>query len=238
MLSTVAASLELDIMQANEMPEAFELAVKYRIPSMIIHPDLTGEAMRVRAIRQGRFRIITPVDWPKGELYSMAKLQSMKIDALSTDGYEILLSNKQHVNEVKNEIKVLTRFIRDNLSPLAEVRIILGSFMREEEEIVRMLEALNGCPAPTFIRNDFHTKAPQNKANAKIHKATLSKIREYTKAPIKLSGNVTMKIIAGCQDATRFGVNLRQAQSIIKEANQDPEKLHKLMSAGISEEED
>jgi hypothetical protein len=224
-------------MQANELAEASDLALKWQIPALVVHPDIISDAVAVRGVRQGQYKIITPVDWPKGDNYAMTKVQGMGLHALETDGFEILLSDKPHRNDIKKEIRTLTEFIKTHLSPLAEIRIILGTLTRPEEIITTMVDVLKECPSPALVRNDHHTKAQQSKANTKVHQATIDLIQEHASCSIKISGNVSLKTIASCQSASRFGVNLKQAQNIIKEARQNPDKLNELMSAGISEVE-
>lgn len=235
MFNSIIASLEIDVMQSNELIEAFDLAVKNNTQAMVVHPDLISNALQLRAVKQGRFKIIAPVDWPKGETKMMAKFQSMKLDALQADGYEILLTEYDNPNDIKKEITTLSQFVRTHLHKLAEVRIVIGSITRSPEFVEMVSELICKCPSPNMIRNDHLTKAQQNKANTKKHSATIDTIRQHTRCPLKISGNISTKIIAGCQSATRFGVNLKQAQSIISEIKKDPNKIQELMSVSIDD---
>ena len=56
--------LEIDVMQANELIEAARLTVKHRLPSMIVHPDLSSEAFIARGQMGGKLKIITPAKRP------------------------------------------------------------------------------------------------------------------------------------------------------------------------------
>lgn len=229
-ISTIR-NIEIDIMQANEIIEGFELAQKNKIPTVVVHHDLITDAMRVRSIKQGKFKILTPIDWPKGESSGMHKLHSMKIDALNTDGFEILLSPLQNPSDIRKEIRTLSDFIRNHLSPVMEIRYVLGAFMREQSMIDMIADTLKECPAPAMLRNDHHTKAQQNKANIKVHQALIEDIRKFTNCSVKISGNVTLKTVMNCTAAAIFGVNLKQAQSIIKETKQDPAKLQQSLAS-------
>ncbi len=65
-MSSVLMKLELDIMQANELQQAIELAIEHSLPAIVIHPALYADATMHRLKRRGQFKLIIPVDWPKG----------------------------------------------------------------------------------------------------------------------------------------------------------------------------
>ena len=44
----IITRLEIDVMQGNEILESFDLAHKYKLPSVIIHPSLSSDALVCR----------------------------------------------------------------------------------------------------------------------------------------------------------------------------------------------
>lgn len=229
-MSNIMRLLEIDIMQSNEINEAYDLVTKHKMPAVVVHQDLINDAIVARSIKQGRFKILTPIDWPKGEKDGMAKMQSMKVEALNTDGYEILLSFDDHKDNIKREIQQLSNFIRNELSQLSEVRFVIDVFNRDIEYIKRVVEALKDCPKPSIIRNDHNTRIQQSKANVKTHMEMIEVLQKNSHLSIKISGNVQVKTITSCQRASRFAVNLRQAQGILKDVKENPDKIKKMMS--------
>jgi len=230
MLNAITRKLEIDVMQGTELREAVELAVTTQMPAIVVHPELAAEANVYRGIRQGRFKILTAVDWPKGDRYAMDKLRDMPIDALSRDGFEILISDMKNPSEIKAELLTCFEFIRNHLPEVTEIRIVLGAFMRKIEFIARACSELKHVPAPDMIRTDHHLRVQQSVANIQAHNDLIVLIREHTRRPIKISGNInSVKIITSC-NANRFAVSLKQASGIVKEVRENPDKIRKLLT--------
>lgn len=224
--------LEIDVMQANELIEAARLTVKHRLPAMVVHPDLSSEAFIARGQLGGTFKIITPVDWPKGQIFGMNKMRGLSTDALEVEGFEILLTGGKNLVETRNEAKLLTNFIKTHLLEQYEVRFVLGSQIRDEDNIKVMCEALQDVRMPAYIRNDSQLKLQVSKANADVHNSTMEMISNIIRVPMKISGNVnSFRVLTSCQRASRFGVSLLQAKIIIKEFQQQPsDALRELLS--------
>jgi len=219
-------------MQTNELEDAAKIAVKYNFQAMVVHPLIVTDAIFLRGRTQGRYKIITPVDWPKGENFGMVKLRGLSSDALDVDGFEILLTGDKTLVETRNEAKVLTNFIKQQLSELVEVRFVLGTSLRTPENVAHMMEAFKDVRIPAYIRNDHHLKLQVSKANADTHNAFMDKLFEIFRAPVKLSGNInTVRAITSCDRAQRFAVNINQARTIIKEVHQQPEELKSILDA-------
>ena len=224
--------LEIDVMQANELIEAARLTVKYKLPAMVVHQDLSSEAFIARGQLGGKFKIITPIDWPKGAVFGMAKMRGLSTDALEVEGFEILLTGGKNMIETRNEAKVLTDFIKRHLSEQHEIRFVLGTQIRDEDNIRAMCEAFKDVRTPTYIRNDTQLKLQISKANVDTHNNTMEMIADIIRVPIKISGNVGgFRVLTSCQGASRFGVSLLQAKIIIKEFQQHPsDQLRELLS--------
>jgi len=232
MSGAILNRLEIDVMQANELVEASELASKYKMPALIVHPDLASEAQIYRGRTRGRYALITPIDWPKGETFGQNKLRGLSTDALDADGFEILLTGGKSVTDTRNEAKYLTEFLKQHLSETIEVRFVLGSNMRDHQNVLQMCEALRGVRTPAYVRNDTQLKLQVSKANPDTHNALMEEIRKIIKVPIKLSGNITgVRAITSCNDASRFAVNLLQAKNVVKELQQQPEELRQLLES-------
>ena len=165
----------------------------------------------------------------------MQKMRGLSTDALEVEGFEILLTGGKSLIETRNEAKVLTDFIKKHLSEQHEVRFVLGTQIRDEDNIKLMCEALKDVRMPTYIRNDTQLKLQVSKANADVHNGTMEMIADIIRVPMKVSGNVTgFRDLTSCQGASRFGVSLLQAKAIIKEFQQQPsDQLRELLSDDV-----
>ena len=230
--------LEIDVMQANELVESVELALKYQMPAMVVHPGLSSDALRARGRVNGRFKIITPVDWPKGENFGIMKFRGLSLDAIETDGFEIMLTGNKDEGSTKGEVKALTEFVKKRLSEITEVRFVLGAFMRDEDNIDSLIRGLVGARTPAYVRIDSQLKLQVSKANTEVHNALVKRITDVVRVPVKVSGNITgVRTVTGVPDARRFAVSLLQAKAIIKEFIQQPDGLKNLLDDPAKGEE-
>lgn len=228
-MSGIFNRLELDVMQANELKESVELAHKHNFPAIVVHPGLAGDAIGGRGRVRGRFKIITPVDWSKGDAFGLNKFRGLDTDALDADGFEIMLSGGKTEIETKHEAIQLSDFIRKHLGEQIEVRFVLGAFIRDDANLISMCKGLLGVRTPAFVRTDTQLKLQVSKANTEEHNRIRTIISDIVKVPIKLSGNITgVRCVTGC-DVQRYAVNLLQAKAIIKEFQQQPGALKELL---------
>lgn len=230
----VLNKLEIDVMQANELYEAVRLTVKYKLPAMVVHQDLASEAYIARGQTGGQFKLITPIDWPKGTIFGTQKMRGLSTDALEVEGFEILLTGGMKMIETRNELKALTEFVKLYLDETIEIRFVLGTQIREEENIKDICEALLDVRTPAYIRNDTQLKLQVSKANPDTHNDMMEMINDVVRIPIKMSGNINgVRIITSCSGASRFAVSLLQAKTIIKEFNQQPDQLRELLANDV-----
>ena len=223
MNGAVYSKLEIDVMQVNEIQEAVHLAIKHKLPAIVVHQSLSGDAIIARSRSGGRFKIITPVDWPKGETFGDLKLRGLSFDSIETDGFEILLTAGKNETDSKNEAKVLTEFLKGRIGDQVEVRFVLGSSMRPYDHIETICKSLLGVRTPALIRTDTQLKTQVTKANPDEHNKLIAMIGSHINVPIKVSGNIsTLKSIIACPNAAKFAVSLLQAKSIIKELQSTP----------------
>jgi hypothetical protein len=232
MIGTVLSKLEIDVMQVNELLEASDLAFKHKLPALVIHPNLSQEALIARIRVKGRYKIIIPLDWPKGENYGNIKFRGVNKSALECDGFEIMLTPNKTENETKNEASVLSDFIRSYLGEFVETRFVLGNLSKEKADITKMCKGLIPIRNPALIRSDTLLKIQQAKSNVDTH----TEFQEAAYAsglncPIKLSGNMNnLKSIATAPPAYRYAVNVMQAKTIIREYTQQPSELREILA--------
>lgn len=212
----VTTKLEIDVMSALDLMPSIDMAIKYRMNTLVIHPDLMTDAIFARVRKQGKFKIITPVDWPKGDVFGMNKMTGMTKDALSADGFEIIISARDNSNEIKSEALAITDFVRRHLGQHIQVRFVLATSVRDPQMISKICDVMKHIPAPNVLRTDIHTKIQQTKAE---HTPILENIRKSTALPVKISGNInSLKIVQKyLSDVHSFGVSLKQAEAIIAE---------------------
>lgn len=223
MNGSIYGKLEIDVMQVNELHEAVETAYKYSLPALVVHHGLSSEAIIAKNRAGAKFKIITPIDWPKGEVFGTTKLRGLTTDALEADGFEILLTPNKTVNETKNEAIAITDFIRRHIGQQVEIRFVLGCHTKSEEEIAKICQGLVGVRTPAMLRTDTQIKLQVSKANVNEHNRNIATIQSIVKTPIKVSGNINnLKCVTECDAATRFAVSLIQAKTIIKEFKSQP----------------
>lgn len=232
MVGSILRKLEIDVMQVNELMEASELTMKYRLPAMVVHPNLASEALMARMKVRGQYQLIIPIDWPKGENFGNVKFRGISKQALEADGYEIMVTPGKSSSDTKKEILILTKFVRDYLGEFVDVRFVLGNLTREKEEIVRMCESIICVRNPALIRSDTVLKIQQNKANADVHSDFVNTVGSSgLQCPLKLSGNMNnLKSIASAPQVHRYAVNIAQAKTIIKEYSQQPNELREILA--------
>lgn len=228
---SITTKLEIDVMQANELVPAIELACKHVMPAIVVHQSLIPQAAIQRIKSKGRFKIIAPIDWPKGDNFSMLKLRGITSNTLGADGFEILLTGGKNEIETRNEASTLTDFIYDTVNRDAEVRFLLGTQMRSDEEIMRICHGLVGVRSPTMIRVDHHLKVQVTKGNVEAQTAHAARIKEVIAYPLKACGNfTTAKAVASCTWAHRVAVGLNQAQQILRELSRNPDGLRDILN--------
>lgn len=224
--------LELDVMQVNELRESVELAFKHKFPTLVVHANLAADAIRARGAVRGQFKIITPLDWPKGENYGKLKLRGVPMDAIETDGFEIMLTGGRTEGETRAEALMITEFVKKQLSEQMEVRFVLGTAMRDDAAVETLCRGLLHVRTPAMIRTDTPLKLQVSKANADEHQRLVKLIRGIVQAPVKVSGNIQgVRSITGCPEAARYAVNLVQAKTIIKEFQSQPGGLKELLNS-------
>lgn len=237
-MSGIFNRLELDVMQANELKESVELAQKYSFPAIVVHPGLASDAIGGRGRVRGRFKIITPVDWPKGDNFGLTKFRGLSTDALDADGFEIMLTGGRTEIETRQEANQLTDFIRQHLGEHTEIRFVLGAFVRDDANLRDMCRGLVGVRTPALVRTDTQLKLQVSKANNEEHKRVLKTMSDILKTQVKLSGNITgVRCVTGCE-AQRYAVNLLQARAIIREFQQQPGALKDLLDEPEGDEKE
>ena len=207
--------VEIDITKESQVNAACQLASKYRCPAVVVSPELVVNTTIARAMARASFKIITAVDWPKGNQYLVDKFRGMPTESLRTDGFEILLTPKDNFNAITKEVIFLSSFIRDHFNPTIEVRFILGYHMpdRTDKLFEWMLQATKRIPSPTFLRTTYLTKIPSSDGTTESQQALLQKIYATRRLPIKLSGNITHRIRTSC-DVARYGCSYEQARQL------------------------
>lgn len=223
MNGAIYSKLEIDVMQVNEIQEAVHLAIKHRLPAIVVHQTLSGDAIMARSRAGGKFKIITPVDWPKGEIFGDLKLRGLSFDSIETDGFEILLTAGKSETDTRNEAKVLTEFLKSRIGDHVEVRFVLGTGSRSYDQVESICKSLSGVRTPAAIRTDTQLKAQVTKANPDEHNKYIKMVTSHINAPIKISGNLnSIKALTTCQAASKYAVSLMQAKAIIKELQSLP----------------
>lgn len=227
----IFSRLELDIMQANELRESVELAYKYNLPAVVVHPNLVPNVFQARGVIRGKFKIVVPVDWPKGEAFGTIKFRGLPADAMEADGFEVMLTPDKTELETRQEAIAITEFVKKQISDQTEVRFVLGTYSNNSDNLAAMCRGLLHVRTPALLRFDTQLKLQVSKANTDEHNRIIKTIREHTQIPVKATGNIAgVRSVTGCGGASRFGVSLLQARIIVKEHQQQPNDLKNLLN--------
>jgi hypothetical protein len=211
--------LEIDVLQLNELKDASELSVKFKLPAMVVHTQLVREALLVRGRSQGIYKIIVPVDWPKGENYGLTKLRGLPIDSMTVEGFEFMLTPNKSVLETVNEYNAIMKFVKEYLGDQIDIRFVIPVTSITDTNFDDMCSAFVGLRTPNLIRLDNVTKIQLSKASPDIHNVNIERVRSKVGYPIKISGNITsFQHITNCAGASKFAVCLQQAKVITKES--------------------
>lgn len=223
MISALTTKFEIDVLpNAHDLDKACLLAVSHVCPAIVVPPQLASQAILNRSRRNGQFKVILAIDWATGQSYGMLKMRGFTAEMIGVDGYEIMLTGNKYRAETKNEADSLTKFIKNYISELTEVRFVLGTTSRPADEIEQICGALNEVRAPALIRTDIITKGHVSKASVAVHKAELDLIRGVTSLPVKVSGNIESfkhadALMEHPNKPDRFAVTAQQFISVITE---------------------
>lgn len=214
---TIPTKLEIDVLAINELQEAIQLAIKSFVPAIVVHSKLIQEAIILRGRMNGRFKIITPIDWPKGEKTGIAKWHSQPMDVFEADGFEIVLAANRKAGEINRDIIESTEFVKEKIGDEFDVRFTINSHDISDDGLENIATAFQKVRQPSLIRSDTQTKTQQSKANVETHNKFISTFKKYVATPLKVSGNINDLRTAAVIGSNKLAVNLVQAKSIIKE---------------------
>ncbi len=228
MNGAIYSKLEIDVMQSTELLEASQIAHKYKLPAIVVHPGLASDAIVIKGKMRGLYKLITPVDWPKGDVFGTTKFRGLTTDALEADGFEFMIQASRSESDIAKEIKSLTDFVRQHLSQVAEIRFVLTG-IKTDEDLTKVGKAILQNPMPSFVRNDISLKTQVSKANSSTHESFINTLKGKVAVPIKLSGNINSIRSTIGLNASRFAVNLAQAKAIIKEFVAQPKQVIEML---------
>lgn len=210
------SKLEIDVSRNDPLHAIVELAQKHRVPALVVPPDLVAVANISRGVGQSQCKVIAAVDWPRGEQYKQDKFRGLPIEALHCDGFEVLLTPRDTMQAVTDEVSYLAGFIHQQFGPLFEMRFVLDlDNSRQRAATVWVLDAFKKIQGPAYIRTTHLNKLPGQTKPAE----QVEFIRKYTGTPIKFSGQVDVELYKALP-VERFAATYQQAQLLIKEMTQ------------------
>jgi hypothetical protein len=223
--------LEVDLTQTSEQQHAAILAAQYSIAALVVHPSLFGEADMHRIRRQGQYKLIVPIDSPKGEAPGDLKFRGLPVRCLEADGFEIVLTPGKSPANSAAEADMLAEFVRTRIRKEAEIRFVLQVFSSTPEAVIAQCEAMAANRKPSMIRIDPRTKAQATRATPIALRNLHDGIKRVLNVQVKLSGNFsTTRSISECSWANRIGVSLSQLDSIIQDQNKVPNTIKEMLS--------
>jgi len=220
------SKLELDCFQISEMLECMEFAAKHNLPAVVVHQGLSLDALIIRNKVRGKFKVVVPIDWPKGDHFGNLKFRGLTIDSLEGDAFEIVMSSGKSTMDLKNEARVCTDFIRTYLGPTQEIRFVVPSTKTDVASIAELAGLFHGIRNPAYVRFGFASKAPANKVSRSYNIEIRTKLFEAVGVPIKMCGNIQTIQDIDLIGAARYGVSLAFAKVIINEYALAQEERH------------
>lgn len=217
-------NLELDVMQRADLRQALDFTIKHSLRSVVVHQNLATTADLIRMSINGKFKIFTPIDWPKGELNGISKFRGVPHSTLSSDGFEICVNS----NDTEQDLRDIADFVG---SISRELRFVVGVYSKSQQEVDEIVAKLVSVSPSSMIRTDTVLKVQQSKGNIEANTNIANTMKNAGVKSIKLSGNfTTMKNLLGCCWANAVGVSLFQANSIIGDINKQPQGLLEVLS--------
>lgn len=200
-----------------------DFAIRHRCPAIVIAPEFAPMMLTDRSAKNGQYKLIAAIDFPNGKNFCYDKFKTLDIMSLEVDGMDILLTKGRTEVESKNEAKALGEFLRGSINPTLDIRYVLGCYCNQWSDVEKFLKAAK-VHTPNAIRIDQHLELPN--IEFKNHKRAISKIRQFTSRPLKISGNIDLTTIERLIDVDRnlrFDVSISQAIAIINQTKQRAE---------------
>jgi hypothetical protein len=212
------SKLEVDVFQAGELTEVTQLAIKHGLPALVVHQGLINDAFIARGKGRGKFKLIAQIGWNKNPDAGAAKFRHLPIDALESDGFEVVLSPASTASALRSEAMEIGKFVRDRISTQTEIRYVLSNHSGHTDHLKAACEGLQSVPTPAMVRNHTEVKLPATKANDPLHWQMADTIKGILQVPLKMSGNYNgfNSFKGNGQYFHRYGVNLLQLKSILK----------------------
>lgn len=157
-----------------------DLAAKYGAVSIVAIPQHIAALVLQRGILRGKYKIICALD-PENKLFAMDKISKLKHSPQGADGYEIPLSKNRTQAETRNEIKILTEFLRSN-NQLMEIRWNIDALLDgPADRFEYALTVMKQFP-PASIRVGA-------KLSVEDMDQLIARIRKFVGTPLKIDGN-------------------------------------------------
>lgn len=210
--------MELNVLDYNSpLPRVSEFAFKHRCPAIVTIPQLVPAFVVDRESKRGNYRIIAAIDFGSTS-FAMQKVRDMGGDATAADGFDIMCSTGRPANEIFNEIKSVSDFLK-SINRLAEIRWVLGAFTRPDAEVQNYLKCFAKYQV-NWLRIDQHVT--DTKIAPAQHFGMVESIRRGCKLPLKVSGNVNKEVVDHFMkdNSIRFDVTLDQANNILAAYNE------------------
>lgn len=224
-MAIAVPNIEIDVDNTISFATIADFAKKHKIPAVVVQPDCVAAMSMARFSRQGNFKVICAIDWPKGKETGQAKFRNLSLDTISkSNGFEILLSVGDE-NYIRKEIKFLDNFLRNYIRSFDnnfEIRYVLGmqNSKRSIKQLDHICKYILAHRMPDLIRTDINIKTSAKNASVDAHNEQIKFIKDRLAAKIKISGNVDSKVLASCK-SDKYATSFHQASMIVKDL-QDP----------------
>lgn len=211
-----------------------DLVIKNRVPVIVTDPMYVAALRSHRAIRNGQFKIIAAIDFPKGVNFALDKLKRTHPDFAMADGFEVMLSTNRSEIELRNEMKTIYEFLKMQ-NGLADIRWCLGAYTRDQVQVEKLLKGMGKFP-PSLVRVDQHTDLPS--VDSKRHLEVAKLIRSHVPYPIKLSANVDLALIKTTMSdkdyerlVTKFDMNIDQFKTLLLDLDKEEKEARAAATA-------
>ena len=207
--------LELDVFAQNSLQEASDFCIAHGCPAIVVPHALYSQAFMLRGIRNGRYKLVTTIDWPNGLQYKDIKFRGVPAECMSADSFEVMVTPGDS-GKILSEITYLSKLIRDNFPPTCGLRLVLGlgNAGRTDQHIIDICSAVKRIPSPELIRttNAMHIENAEAAHDRYVNQVNF--IRTHCNSvPIKVCGAVNLATYTASQ-FDKFAVTYKCAVDI------------------------
>lgn len=196
---TASTKVELNLVNNYEpLATIVDKVNKFNIQTIVTIPKHIDELVHLRVRKQGRFKIIPYVGYPKTNIKGLAKFKDQQYPMI--DGYEICIPKLKDKNEYYHEMKAIINNVR-GADPQYSIRFVLPE---DKTAIVDALKELEN--KPNMIRLALNSERAPYINN-------IQRLLKYFGSYVQIKpGNLNQKIVDNFGNSPRILLDILPSQ--------------------------